>query len=166
MIKDDNYPLPSITDLYNKLAEADTFTKIDMKAAYHQIPVHPDSIEITAFVCEFSIFEYLSMPMGIKTAPAWFQRFIESVLDKFIVNGTLGAYLDDTIVFTDSSRYGYKHHYDTVMNVIQTLNNRSLKISYEKSVPAVAEVQLLGFIISKNQIKPNPDRAKCLSERG
>lgn len=166
LIKDDNYPLPSITDLYNKLAEADTFTKIDMKAAYHQIPVHPDSIEITAFVCEFGIFEYLSMPMGIKTAPAWFQRFIESALDKYIVNGTLGAYLDDTIVFTDSSRFGYKFHFDTVMDVINTLNNRSLKISFEKSVPAVAEVQLLGFTISKNQIKPNPDRAKCLVERG
>ncbi|CAF0997157.1 unnamed protein product [Brachionus calyciflorus] len=67
----DNYPLPSIQDLYKKLAEADTFTKIDMKAAYHQIPVHPNSIEISAFICEFGNFEYLTMPMGIKTAPAW-----------------------------------------------------------------------------------------------
>ncbi|CAF0982614.1 unnamed protein product [Brachionus calyciflorus] len=72
LTKDDNYQLPSIQDLYNKLAEADTFTKIDMKTAYHQIAVHPNSIKITAFIFEFGNFDYLTMPMGIKTAPAWF----------------------------------------------------------------------------------------------
>ncbi|CAF1131592.1 unnamed protein product [Brachionus calyciflorus] len=30
---------------------------------------------------------------------------------------------------------------------------------------AVEEVDLLGFIISKNRIKPNPNRAKCLLEK-
>ena len=109
LIKDDSYPLPSIQDLYNKLAEADTFTKIDMKVAYHQIPVNPNSIEITAFICEFGIFEYLTMPMGIKTAPAWFQRFIEKSLNKFIMNNTLRAYLDDIIVFTNSTKYGLNY---------------------------------------------------------
>ena len=165
LIKDDNYPLPSIQDLYNKLAEADTFTKIDMKAAYHQIPVNPNSIAITAFICEFGIFEYLTMPMGIKTAPAWFQRFMENTLSKFITSNTQRAYLDDTIVFTNSAKYGLDFHVETVKQVIETLNERCLKISYEKSIPVVEEVELLGNTISKNRIRPNPNRAKCLELR-
>ena len=34
------YPLPAVADLYASLAKSSFFSKIDMKAAYHQIPVH------------------------------------------------------------------------------------------------------------------------------
>lgn len=53
------------------------FSKIYMKSAYHQILFHPDSINYTVFICEFGLFEYVSMTMGIKTAPSCFQRFID-----------------------------------------------------------------------------------------
>ena len=96
------YPLPAVADLYASLAKSSFFSKIDMKAAYHQIPVHPDSIKYTAFICEFGLFEYLSMPMGISSAPGWFQRFIEGVLTKFIERQVLSVYLDDVILHTPS----------------------------------------------------------------
>ncbi|CAF0952553.1 unnamed protein product [Brachionus calyciflorus] len=95
VIKDDNQPLPSINDLYNMMTDADAFTKMDLKSAYHQIPSHEDSIEVTAFICEFGVFEYVYMTM-------------------------------------------------------------------EKSVPLANQIELLGNVISKNQIRPNPNRAKCL----
>ena len=52
-----------------------------------------------------------------------------------------------------------------MLEIINTLTNRNLKISYEKNVPVVNEIQLLGKVISKNQIKPNPERAICLMEK-
>jgi hypothetical protein len=108
IIKDDNYPLPSVTELYNRLVKADMFSKIDMKAAYHQIPTDDNSIELTAFICEYGVYEYLSMPIGIKTAPSWFQRFMENVLHEFIERDVLRVYLDDTVLYTN----GLKQHYD------------------------------------------------------
>ena len=59
----DRNPLTSVSDLYAKLGKAMYCSKIDLKAAYYQVPMHPDSIEITAFICEYGLFEYLSMPM-------------------------------------------------------------------------------------------------------
>jgi hypothetical protein len=114
VIKGDSYPLPSVVDLYNRLAKAEIFSKIDMKAAYHQIPLHEDSIELTAFVCEFGLFEYVSMPMGIKTAPSWFQRFIEYVLHDFIDRDVLRVYLDDSILYTS----GPQQHTVEALNII------------------------------------------------
>jgi len=38
------------------------------------------------------------MPMGIKTAPACFQRFIVETFNEFIVHKVLQIYLDDFIV--------------------------------------------------------------------
>lgn len=165
VIKDDNYPIPSISDMYNKITESDTFTKADLKSAFHQIPVHKDSIEFTAFICEYGVFEYVSMPMGIKTAPACFQRFIEKTLKKFIDNGTLGVFFDDTIIHSNSKKNGLKFHVDTVTDVLNTLENRRLKLSYEKSVTLSNEIKLLGHMISDHQIKPDPDRSQCVEQR-
>lgn len=165
LIKDANHPMPAIVDLFNILSGSDTFTKLDLKVAYHQLPVHEDSIKYIAFVREFSVFEYLSIPMGIKSAPAWFQRYIEEILQNFVETNMLRVYLDDLILFTNCELYGFETHVDAALKLIDTLNKRSLKISITKSNPVVQEVELLGNKISKNQIKPNPDRAKCLMER-
>ena len=48
IIKGDVYPLPNIAELYKRLADSDVFSKIDLKAAYHQIPMEEESIEYTA----------------------------------------------------------------------------------------------------------------------
>ena len=94
------------------------FSKIDMKSAYHQIPVHQDSIEYTAFICEFGLYEYLSMPMGINTAPAWFQRFIERVLADYSSRNVLSVYIDDIMIFTEN----LDQHYNEVKIVLETLS--------------------------------------------
>ncbi|CAF0955455.1 unnamed protein product [Brachionus calyciflorus] len=165
VIKDDNQPLPSINDLYTMMTDSDVFTKFDLKSAYHQIAVHEESVEVTAFICEFGIFEYLFMPMGIKIAPAKFQKFMEKIFGKFIKMKMLGVFLDDSFIFTNRLKYGLKTPKDTVMDVIQTLKQNSLKISMEKSVPLAYEIELLGNVITKNSIKPNPNRSKCLEKR-
>ena len=45
----DQYPIPFVSDLYAMISKTKFYSKIDMKSAYHQIPMHPDSIEYTAF---------------------------------------------------------------------------------------------------------------------
>jgi hypothetical protein len=68
--------------------------------------MHPDSIIFTAFICEFGLFEYLDMPMGISGAPLWFQRFMEISLNVIIVRNVLLVYLDDFLLYT----YYLEHH--------------------------------------------------------
>ena len=91
--------------------------------------MHPNSIKVTAFICEFGLFEYLSMPMGISSTPAWFQRFINGILRDFLVRDTLGVYLDYIILFLSSLE---KHETD-VLAVLAKLKERNVKSSFEKS---------------------------------
>ena len=154
----DQYPLPSISTLYAKLGLMKYFSKIDMKSAYHQIPVHEDSIEYTAFICEFGLYEYLSMPMGINTAPAWFQRFIERVLADFTSRNVLSVYIDDIMIFTDN----IDEHYYVVKQVLERLMQRSLKASGDKSKLFTIEIEFLGQIISNGIIRAHPRRAECI----
>ena len=45
--EEDSYPLPWIEDLLVKQAKASCFTVMDLKDAFHQMPVHPDSRRYT-----------------------------------------------------------------------------------------------------------------------
>ena len=84
---------------------------------------------IHGVICEFGLYEYLSMPMGIKTAPAWFQRFMEATFADFICKKTLEVYLDDTIVHTLT----VQEHGAVLEQIFERIKEKNIKVSYEKS---------------------------------
>jgi hypothetical protein len=137
------------------------FSKIDLKTVYHQIPIDEPSIEVTAFICEFGLFEYVSMPMGIKNAPAWFQRAIENTLADQINRGVVGVYLDDTVLFTKD----LDTHVREAFKIVEVFQKTSFKVSIEKSKILTKSMPFLGNVVSHRCIKPDPDRAKCFLEK-
>jgi hypothetical protein len=161
IIKSDNYPLPNIAEIYKKLAKSKVFSKIDLKAAYHQIPVEETSIKYTAFVCEFGVYEYTVMPMGIKTASAWFQRFIVETFQDFIDRNVLEIYLDDFILNTVE----LDEHQQEADKLFDKMEKCNIKCAWNKSKMVTLEVDFLGNTISENKIYPNKNRAKCLRDK-
>ncbi len=47
--KPDTFPLPRIDDLLDQLGAAKYFSTLDLASGYWQVPMHPDSVEKTAF---------------------------------------------------------------------------------------------------------------------
>jgi hypothetical protein len=130
------------------MVKSDYFSKIDMKVAYQQIPMHEDSIKYTAFVCEFGLYEYLSMPMGIASAPSWFQRIIDYTLKQFAEQNLANGCLDVIILFTAT----LEQHESIALGVIEALKKRNLKTSFEKLV--AQEIDFPGSTIKNGTIKP------------
>ncbi|CAG9120015.1 unnamed protein product [Plutella xylostella] len=77
---DDKYPLPNITDLFDKLGKSSYFSTLDLASGYHQIEINESDRQKTAFSTQNGHYEFLRMPFGLKTAPATFQRAIDNVL--------------------------------------------------------------------------------------
>ena len=59
------YPLPWIDLLFDQLARAKVFSKIDLRSGYHQIKIKPEDIPKMAFTTRYGLYEYLVMSFGL-----------------------------------------------------------------------------------------------------
>ena len=59
-------------------------SKVDLKDAFQQIPVHPDDIPKTTITTPFGAFQYNYMPFGLSASQS-FQRFIDSALHNITI---------------------------------------------------------------------------------
>jgi hypothetical protein len=60
------YPLPCIDILFDQLAGAQVFYKIDLCSGYHQIKIRVKDIPKTAFTMRYGLYEYLVMSFGLR----------------------------------------------------------------------------------------------------
>ena len=68
----DVYPLPRIDDLLDRLTGARIFSKIDLRAGYHQVAITPEHMHKTAFLTRYGLFEFCVLPFGLCNAASTF----------------------------------------------------------------------------------------------
>lgn len=156
---DDRYPIPNISDVLDKLGNCHYFTTLDLASGFYQVEMNPDDIHKTAFTVEHGHFEFLRMPMGLKNSPSTFQRVMDNVL-RDLQNVVCLVYLDDIIVFSVS----LQEHMINLEKVFQRLRESNFKIQMDKSEFLKLETAYLGHIISKDGIKPNPDKIMAIQK--
>jgi hypothetical protein len=107
------YPLPRIDILFDQLAGAQVFSKIDLCSSYHQIKIHAEDIPMTAFSTRYGLYEYLITSFGLTNALAHFMYLTNSVfmeeLDKFVV-----VFIDNILVYSKGMEE-YEDHLRVVL---------------------------------------------------
>jgi hypothetical protein len=102
------YPLPRIDILFDQLAGAQVFSKIDLCSGYHQIKICEEDIPKMAFSMRYGLYEYIVMSFGLMNAPAHFMYLMNSIfmleLDKFIM-----VFIDDILVYSKSTEDHREH---------------------------------------------------------
>jgi hypothetical protein len=121
------YPLPRIDILFDQLAGAQVFSKIDLRSGYHQIKIRAEDIPKTTFTKRYGLFEYLVMSFGLTNVPTHFMYLMNSVfmpeLEKFVV-----VFIDDILVYLKSMKE-YEEH---LRIVLQQLREDQLYTKFSK----------------------------------
>jgi len=157
--KKDAYPLPRIDDLLDTLGKAKVFSALDMRSGFHQVPLHEDSKEFTAFTTKYGTYHYNTLPMGLVNSPATFQRLIDLCF-RPLINKCLVAYIDDLNVYSHDDQE-HLIHLEQVFQCIETAN---LKLNPEKCFFFKDHLKFLGYIVTNQGIQTDPDKIKKIVE--
>jgi hypothetical protein len=107
------YPLLCINILFDQLAGAQVFSKIDLCSGYHQIKICAKDIPKTEFTTRYGLYEYLVMSFGLMNALAHFMYLMNYVfipeLDKFVM-----VFIDDILLYSKSMD-DYEEHLRIVL---------------------------------------------------
>ncbi|WVZ85090.1 hypothetical protein U9M48_032047 [Paspalum notatum var. saurae] len=149
------YPLPHIDILFDQLAGAKVFSKIDLRSGYYQIKIREEDIPKTAFSTRYGLYEYLVMSFGLTNAPAFFMYMMNSVfmneLDKFVV-----VFIDDILIYSKSE----KEHEEHLKIVLTRLREHKLYVKFSKCAFWLKEVSFLGHILSEKGVAVDPSKVK------
>lgn len=153
----DRYPIPEITDILTQLRNKKWFSTIDLKSGFHQIPLKKKDIEKTAFSVNNGKYEFLRLPFGLKNSPAIFQRALDDILRQHI-GKICFIYIDDILIFSETE----EEHIQNIETIFTTLEKANMKVQLDKTEFLKKEVEFLGFIVSSDGIKMNPEKLKAV----
>jgi len=153
----DRYTCPNMADLTSRLKGCTIFSKLDLRKGYHQVPVDPTSVQKTAIITPFGLFEFLRMPFGLRNSGQTFQRMMDEVMQG--LDYTF-CYLDDVLVASATP----EEHAEHLKEVLERLRGRGLVLNGEKCVLGATEVEYLGHLVSARGIRPLPDRVRAIQD--
>ena len=149
------YPLPRIDILFDQLAKAKVFSKIDLRSGYHHIKIRPEDIPKTAFSTRYGLYEYLVMSFGLTNAPAYFMYLMNSVfmleLGKFVV-----VFIDDILIYSENEA----DHAEHLRIVLSRLREHKLYAKFSKCDFWLSKVPFLGHILSRDGISVDPSKVQ------
>lgn len=155
--KKDAYNIPHMDSILNHLRVSNFVTKIDIRNAYHHIPLEELSRVITAFyVPGRGLFQFKKLPFGLTNSAPAFQRVMDQVIEPGWEN--VFAYLDDVIIAKEI----YEEHLFWIDKVVRRLDSFGLTINKEKSEFCCKEVKYLGYVLCQEGLKVDLEKVKPL----
>ncbi|GJX00263.1 putative reverse transcriptase domain-containing protein [Tanacetum coccineum] len=147
----------SIDDLFDQLQGSGVYSKIDLRSGYHQLRVHEEDIQKTAFRTRYGHYEFQVMPFGLTNAPAVFMDLMNRVckpyLDKFMI-----VFIDDILIYSKNK----KEHEEHLKNILELLKKEELYAKFSKCEFWLPKVQFLSHMIDIQSIHVDPTKIESI----
>ena len=155
----DAYPLPRIADALSRLEGSKFFSIMDLQSGYHQVPLRDSDRPKSAFVTADGLFQFKVMPFGLTNAPGTFQRAMDLILAGLRWSACL-VYLDDVVVYSPT----LEQHLVRLKLVLTCFAKAGLKLKWTKCHFAQTSLRVLGHVVSKDGIGPDPDKLEAVND--
>jgi hypothetical protein len=142
---------PTFDDLLVDLNGAQYFSKLDMKDAYNQLELHPESRHVTTFSTHIGLFRYTRLVYGLCSAAEIFQQKIFELIQH--IPGTKNVW-DDIIIYGHTK----ESHDRSLSQVLQSFSNAGLTLNPQKCEFFKEEILFFGIVFSKKGAQPNDQK--------
>jgi hypothetical protein len=154
----DRFPLPLPEELIDKLQGKRFFSKMDFWSGYSQNRVATEDIEKTTFVGPDGLWEWLVIPQGIATAPAWFMRMVTELLAPH--KAYCVVFIDDILIFSATQAEHERH----VREVLDTLRKHGFRLKDKKCEFGHQETEFVGFRVDGKGIRLTEDKIASIAK--
>ena len=153
----DSFPIPRIDDLIDKVSGAKYLTKIDLRKGYYQVPLAKAARPLTAFAVPGGLYQFKTMPFGLRNAPATFQRMMTRITEGM---SRCATFIDDVCLY-DSD---WKMHVENVTELLRRLDKAGLTINLPKCEFGQAQITYLGHVVGRGKISPKECNVEAISK--
>ncbi|CAH8568515.1 unnamed protein product [Dicrocoelium dendriticum] len=141
--------------ILSRLHGSKIFSRLDLKDAYLQIPLTDESSELTPINTPFGLYRYRFLPFGLNVSPAIFQDVMNSIVKD--LKG-VEVYQDDVFVHAiNKPTHDYR-----LLALLTRFKDANVNINPKKCLIGVHEISCLGYQVTSEGFKPDPDRIKQL----
>uniref|UniRef100_A0AAQ4Q6X4 Gypsy retrotransposon integrase-like protein 1 n=1 Tax=Gasterosteus aculeatus aculeatus TaxID=481459 RepID=A0AAQ4Q6X4_GASAC len=156
-IERERHITPTMDDVIHELNGATVFSKLDLRAGYHQLELHPDSRYITTFTTHIGLRRYKRLSFGISSAAEVFQNAICQTLQGLSGVKNLS---DDIIVYGASQT----DHDNNLRALFQRLRESGLTLNREKCEFNKSRLEFFGFIFSAGGVSADPKKVIAVQQ--
>lgn len=150
LIVPESQPFPLIDDIIVQTRDCEWFSAFDINSAFWSIPIASQDRHKTGFITQHGHWHWASLPFGLKTAPAIFQRILSGVIRKNNLSKFVTNYIDDILIFSRT----FEEHMQHLELLAQAILREGFRLKFMKCTFATNSVRYLGHVISKNSVKP------------
>ncbi|KAG2776029.1 hypothetical protein Pcac1_g13445 [Phytophthora cactorum] len=104
------------------------------------------------------------MPQGLKNAPATFNRCVTHLLRS--VRDFAPSYFDDVFVHSPAmnGKTDVDVHKEHIRKLLGLMRKHKLYANLKKCIFGASEIPILGCLVGKNGVRPDPEKVRAISE--
>ncbi|KAJ8248044.1 hypothetical protein GJAV_G00237580 [Gymnothorax javanicus] len=145
----EQYPIPKLEDLFEKLSGGEKLSKLDLSHAYQQVTLDEASKPYVTLKTHKGLFQVNRLPFGVSSSPAIFQRMMEGLMAGI---PNVAVYLDDILVTGSTNQ------------VLARLKEAGLRLKRNKCAFMEPEAEFLGHKVDASGMHPLPHKVKAIQE--
>jgi hypothetical protein len=150
------YPIPEISMILQELEGCTYATALDLNMGYYTIRLNPTASEMFTIIFPWGKCSYKRLPMGFGGSAIIFQA---QIMDLMASLKFVQAYMDNLLIIT---RGALEEHLQTIETVLTRLHDAGLKVNAAKSSFFAHEIEYLGYILTREGIKPQPKKVQAI----
>lgn len=130
------------------MGEETVFSTLDANSGYWHVEVDPKDRDKTAFTSHHGLYRFRRIPLGLKNAPATFQRAVDILLMTVKWQFAL-VYLEDIVTFSTTPR----QHIEHTKKVLGLLSKAGVSLKLKKCRFFTTTIDYLGHVIRPGRLE-------------